>query len=55
MICFQGPGHVESKNRGLEDGIYRVFYRPESPGDYTVKIRYADQEVIGSPFKVRIV
>jgi hypothetical protein len=52
---IEGPGHVESKNRGIEDGVYRLFYKPDSAGEYTIKIKYADQELISSPYRVRIV
>ena len=50
-----GPGNVESKNHGLFDGHYRIYYRPDRPGEYMVTIRYNDLEVLGSPFKVRVV
>jgi len=52
---IEGPGHVESKNHGMEEGIYRLFYRPDSAGNYTIKIKYGDKELLGSPYIVRIV
>lgn len=51
---IEGPGNVESKNRGLEDGVYRLYYRPETAGEYKIKIMYNDVEVLGSPFRVRV-
>ena len=52
---IEGPGNVESKNHGLMDGVYRLFYRPDRSGEYRITIRYNDLEVLGSPFKVRVV
>ncbi|RWS31582.1 Filamin-C-like protein [Leptotrombidium deliense] len=51
---IEGPGHVESKNRQLDDGKYRLYYRPDSPGEYHMKIQYDNREVFGSPFKIRM-
>ena len=53
--AIEGPGNVESKNHGLFDGYYRIYYRPDRSGDYKITIRYNDIEVLGSPFKVRVV
>lgn len=50
-----GPGNVESKNHGLYDGHYRIYYKPDKSGEYTITIRYNDMEVLGSPFKVRVI
>jgi len=52
---IEGPGNVESKNHGLFDGYYRIYYRPDRSGEYKITIRYNDLEVLGSPFKVRVV
>ncbi|KAI1280614.1 Filamin-A [Halotydeus destructor] len=52
---IEGPGHVESKNRGLENGIYKLWYRPDAAGEYQIKIKYSDVDVYGSPYRVRIV
>lgn len=50
-----GPGNVESKNHGLYDGHYRIYYKPDRSGEYSITMRYNDQEVLGSPFKVRVI
>lgn len=50
-----GPGNVESKNHGLYDGHYRIYYKPDRSGEYSITIRYNDMEVLGSPFKVRVI
>uniref|UniRef100_A0AAQ4S922 Calponin-homology (CH) domain-containing protein n=1 Tax=Gasterosteus aculeatus aculeatus TaxID=481459 RepID=A0AAQ4S922_GASAC len=47
------PGTVEPvgvKNNG--DGTHTVHYTPAQDGPYTVAVKYADQEVPHSPFKV---
>jgi len=51
---IEGPGHVESKNRGLSDGVYRLYYRTDTPGEYRVVIRWDDIQVNGSPFLIRV-
>jgi hypothetical protein len=51
---IEGPGHVESKNRGLSDGMYRLYYRTDTPGEYRVTIRWDDLQVNGSPFMIRV-
>lgn len=52
---IEGPGNVECKNRGLNDGVYKLYYKPDKPGNYTIKIKYDERDVPGSPFKARIV
>lgn len=51
---IEGPGHVESKNRGLSDGVYKLYYRTDTPGEYRVTIRWDDMQVTGSPFVIRV-
>ncbi|XP_074594572.1 filamin-A-like isoform X1 [Brevipalpus obovatus] len=52
---IEGPGNVECKNRGLDNGVYKLYYKPDQPGNYTIKIKYDDRDVPGSPFKARVV
>lgn len=35
----------------VEDG-YKVRYTPLAPGDYYVSIKYNNNHIVGSPFKV---
>jgi len=51
---IEGPGHVESKNRGLDDGLYKLYYKTDTPGNYKIKIKYDEIDVYGSPFDVRV-
>ncbi|XP_015782043.1 filamin-C isoform X2 [Tetranychus urticae] len=52
---IEGPGNVETKNRGVENGVYKLYYKPDTPGNYNIKIKYDERDVPGSPFNVRIV
>ena len=49
---IEGPNQVESFNEGLKDGVYRLYYMPFIPGEYIIRIKYAERDVKGSPFKV---
>uniref|UniRef100_A0A7N5ZQ32 Calponin-homology (CH) domain-containing protein n=1 Tax=Anabas testudineus TaxID=64144 RepID=A0A7N5ZQ32_ANATE len=47
------PGTVEPVGvKNNSDGTYTVHYTPAQDGPYTVAVKYADQEVPHSPFKV---
>ncbi|RWS17721.1 filamin-A-like isoform X4 [Dinothrombium tinctorium] len=50
----EGPAHVEARTSRLENGIYRLYYKPFASGDYTIRIKYAERDIIGSPFHVRV-
>ncbi|KAL0968726.1 hypothetical protein UPYG_G00270880 [Umbra pygmaea] len=54
-VLLTGPSGsaepVAVKNNG--DGTHTVNYTPAQDGPYTVSVKYADQEVPRSPFKVR--
>ncbi|XP_068280788.1 filamin-C-like, partial [Nyctibius grandis] len=43
---------VEVRDNG--DGTHKVNYTPATDGPYTVAVKYADQEVPRSPFKVKV-
>uniref|UniRef100_A0A8D0GGW0 Filamin B n=1 Tax=Sphenodon punctatus TaxID=8508 RepID=A0A8D0GGW0_SPHPU len=36
------------------DGTHTVMYTPEQEGPYTVSVKYADEEIPRSPFKVKV-
>ncbi|KAM8820778.1 filamin-C isoform 2-T2 [Eudromia elegans] len=44
---------VEVRDNG--DGTHKVNYTPATDGPYTVAVKYADQEVPRSPFKIQVV
>ncbi|NXK01132.1 FLNA protein, partial [Corythaixoides concolor] len=43
---------VEIRDNG--DGTHKVNYTPATDGPYTVAVKYADQEVPRSPFKIKV-
>ncbi|XP_061204465.1 filamin-C isoform X1 [Neopsephotus bourkii] len=47
------PEPVEVRDNG--DGTHKVNYTPSTDGPYTVTVKYADQEVPRSPFKLQAV
>ncbi|KAM4747093.1 filamin-C isoform 4-T4 [Rhinophrynus dorsalis] len=55
-VLVQGPSGlaepVDVRDNG--DGTHSVNYTPAMDGPYTVSVRYADQEVPRSPFKIKV-
>lgn len=43
---------MEVRDNG--DGTHTVHYTPATDGPYTVAVKYADQEVPRSPFKIKV-
>lgn len=53
-IAVEGPAKAEIKCKDNGDGSCDISYLPTAPGDYTVHIRFADEDITDSPFKVNI-
>lgn len=51
-IAIEGPAKSEIKCTDNGDGSCNISYLPTTPGEYTVHIRFADEDIPGSPFKV---
>ncbi|XP_041442540.1 filamin-C isoform X2 [Xenopus laevis] len=55
-VLVQGPSGlaepVDIRDNG--DGTHTVNYTPATDGPYTVSVKYADQEVPRSPFKIKV-
>lgn len=55
-VLVHGPSGlaepVDVRDNG--DGTHTVNYTPATDGPYTVSVRYADQEVPRSPFKIKV-
>uniref|UniRef100_A0A7M5WR27 Actin binding protein n=2 Tax=Clytia hemisphaerica TaxID=252671 RepID=A0A7M5WR27_9CNID len=60
-----GPGHLSATVRGVrndvvagirdnKDGTYDVTYTPDVPGAYAVDVKWDEEHVEGSPFKVTV-
>ncbi|XP_022901138.2 filamin-A isoform X2 [Onthophagus taurus] len=51
-VTIDGPSKVSMDCTEVEEG-YKVRYTPLAPGDYFVSIKYNNNHIVGSPFKVR--
>ena len=51
-LAIEGPSEAKMSCVDNRDGSCTVEYVPTEPGDYDVNVRYADQHIPGSPFKV---
>ena len=60
-----GPGHLSTTVHGVRndvvtgirdnhDGTYDVTYTPQVPGAYVVDVKWDDEHVQGSPYKVTV-
>lgn len=50
-VTIDGPSKVSMDCTEVDDG-YKVRYTPLAPGDYYVSIKYNNNHIVGSPFKV---
>ncbi|XP_017775738.1 PREDICTED: filamin-A isoform X2 [Nicrophorus vespilloides] len=50
-VTIDGPSKVSMDCTEVEEG-YKVRYTPLAPGDYYVSIKYNNNHIVGSPFKV---
>ena len=53
-IAVEGPARAEIQCVDNGDGSCNVSYLPTCPGEYTTHIRFADEDIPGSPFKVEV-
>jgi len=53
-IAVEGPSKAEVEFKDRKDGSCHVSYVVEEPGEYSVGIRFNDQHIPGSPYKVYI-
>lgn len=51
-LAIEGPSEAKMTCKDNRDGSCTVEYVPTEPGDYDVSIKFADQHIPGSPFKV---
>lgn len=54
-LAVEGPSEAKMTCKDNRDGSCTVEYVPLEAGDYDVSIKFADQNIPGSPFKVSIV
>ena len=53
-ILIEGPEETNVNCVGVEDGTFKVTYVPNMAGNYKVIMKFANVEVPGSPFPVRV-
>ncbi|XP_032809983.2 filamin-C-like [Petromyzon marinus] len=53
-VSMEGPSRVELHCEDLEDGRCRVWYCPPEPGTYHLAIKFAEEQIPGSPFTVLV-
>ncbi|XP_006811450.2 filamin-C-like [Saccoglossus kowalevskii] len=53
-VSIEGPSKADINCEDNGDGTCTVTYRPTEPGNYILNVKYADEHVPGSPFKVKV-
>ncbi|XP_066996805.1 filamin-A isoform X2 [Anabrus simplex] len=53
-LAIEGPSEAKMTCKDNRDGSCSVEYIPTEPGEYDVSIKFADQHIPGSPFKVPV-
>ena len=51
-LSIEGPSKVDINCDDLADGVCKVSYTPQEPGNYVINVKFADKHVPGSPFTV---
>lgn len=49
-LSIEGPSKAQITCTDNEDGTCTVEYLPVEPGKYTINVKFADEDVPGSPF-----
>ncbi|XP_046683134.1 filamin-A isoform X3 [Homalodisca vitripennis] len=53
-LAIEGPSEAKMTCQDNRDGSCSVEYLPTEPGEYDVSIKFSDQHIPGSPFKVNV-
>uniref|UniRef100_A0A0B7AYU4 Uncharacterized protein n=1 Tax=Arion vulgaris TaxID=1028688 RepID=A0A0B7AYU4_9EUPU len=53
-ISIEGPHRSDVDVYKVEDRVYTIHYSPHEPGIYILNIRFADEDVPGSPFLINV-
>lgn len=54
-MSITGDGEVSAEAREKWDGSCDVEYVTSEPGDYEIDIKFAEQSIPGSPFKIKVI
>lgn len=52
-VAVEGPAKAEIQCHDNGDGSCDITWYPVESGEYTIHIRFADEAIPGSPYKVR--
>lgn len=50
-VTIDGPSKVSMDCTDVEEG-YKVRYTPLAPGEYYISVKYNNNHIVGSPFKI---
>ena len=53
-LSIEGPSKAQITCTDNEDGTCSVKYYPLEPGKYTINVKFADEDVPGSPFAANV-
>ncbi|XP_043200381.1 filamin-A-like isoform X5 [Amphibalanus amphitrite] len=53
-LAVEGPSKTDINCHDNKDGTVSVSYLPTSPGIYHVSVKFADKDIKGSPFPVKV-
>ena len=53
-VAVEGPAKAEIQCKDNGDGSCDITYLPTDPGEYTIHIRFADENIPDSPYKVHV-
>ena len=53
-LAVEGPSKTEIKCVDNQDGTCTVSYMPTVPGEYHITVKFADENITGSPFTAKI-
>ena len=53
-LAIEGPSEALMNCEDNKDGTATVEYTPTEEGDYDIAIKFGDEDIPGSPFKVSI-
>ena len=53
-LAVEGPSKTEIKCVDNQDGTCTVSYLPTVPGEYLITVKFADNNIMGSPFTAKV-
>ncbi|XP_025106448.1 filamin-A-like isoform X4 [Pomacea canaliculata] len=53
-LAVEGPSKTEIKCVDNQDGTCSVSYMPTVPGEYLITVKFAEKNIVGSPFTAKV-